>query len=200
MKKILLCLIALVLCMSANAQVLKVYKGNSEYARYTSKEVDRLVVKGMPVYQKFCGQWTLTGKVYEDIEVVKSVTISNSVPGQEEEDNVLWITAPALFNVGVSLDCVWPIRITYDDASKTGTISHLMNQNTVASYGTAYEWVFMTDDGMNLTADPVMTTWKLDDAGNIPNEIVWDADKTIYLCQPGQGNWDFLYNIKLTRK
>lgn len=200
MKKILLCLIALVAGLCANAQILKVYSGKEEKARYTSQEVDKLVFKGLPVYQKFCGQWILTGKDSEDNNVVKNITISTNFSGQEPVENVLWISAPSLFNVGVLIDCLWPIRVTYDEVTKSGTISHLMNQNVVASYGTAYEWVFMTDDGSNLTADPVEAVWRLGDDGNVPDEISWGAEKTIYLYQPGAGYWDCLYDIKITRK
>lgn len=154
-------------------------------------------------YEKFFGKWTLTGYVSgdpDDQAISKTITISGAIDEEDPEyDNILWVSAPALFNVGVSLNCEWPLKYTFDKETKTGTLSHLMNQNYVATYGDAYKWIFLTDDGSSYTDDPIVATWTLSEDGSFPTEISWDENSTIYLYQPNAGYWNYLYDIKISK-
>lgn len=151
-------------------------------------------------FEKFFGKWLLTAKDGDDADMSCTVTISG--PTDEEDpdyDNILWVSAPALFNVGVDLNCEWPLQYTFDKATKTGTISHLMNQNYVATYSTSYKWIFLTDNGESYTTDPVTAEWALGEDGSFPKVIEWGEDQNIYLYQPGAGAWNLMYDIKLTK-
>ena len=50
---------------------------------------------------------------------------------------------------------------TFDLASKKGTISILCNQNYVATYGSAYKWVWLTDNGQAYIDDPIFSNSKI---------------------------------------
>ncbi|MCQ2223962.1 MAG: hypothetical protein MJZ35_09275 [Bacteroidaceae bacterium] len=153
-------------------------------------------------YEKFFGRWTLTAKDEDDNPITKTIIIRGAVDENDTEyDHILWVTAPALFNVGVNLDCEWPMEYTFDKATKTGTLSHLMNQNTVATYGNgAYEWVFKTDNGESYTDDPIVAEWKLGEGDSFPTEISWGEDHNIWLYQPGAGWWAMMYDVKITKQ
>ena len=86
------------------------------------------------------------------------------------------------------------MQYTFDKETKTGTLSHLMNQNIVASYGSDYQWVFLTDSDA-----PVMAQWQLGEGDVFPTEIYWGEEKKIYLYQPNVGWWDLLYDIKISK-
>lgn len=153
-------------------------------------------------YEKFFGKWTLTAKDEEDNPVVKTVVISGAIDEDDPNyDKILKVTAPGLFNVGVSLDCEWYMAYTFDKNTKTGTLSHLMDTNhKVATYGGAYEWVFLTDDGQNFTDDPIVAEWKLGEGDAFPTEISWGEDHNIWLYQMGAGWWAMLYDVKITKQ
>lgn len=151
-------------------------------------------------FEKFFGKWQLTAKDGDDKDMSCTVTISG--PSDEEDpdyDHILWVSAPALFNVGVALNCEWPMEYTFDKATKKGTLSHLMNQNYVATYSTSYKWVFVTDNGESYVTDPVTAEWTLGEGDSFPTTIEWGEDKAIYLYQPGAGAWSLMYDIKLTK-
>lgn len=151
-------------------------------------------------YEQFFGKWTLTAKNKDDKDVTKTIIISGATDEDDPDyNNILWVSAPALFNVGISLNCEWPMQYTFDKETKTGTLSHLMNKNVVASYGDAYQWVFLTDDGQRFSDEPVTTQWQLGEGDVLPNEFSWGEDNNIYLYQPGEGYWDLLYDIKIFR-
>ena len=152
-------------------------------------------------YERFAGKWTLTAKNKDDKEITKTITISAAMDENDPEyDNILWVSAPALFDVGVTLNCEWPMQYTFDKETKTGTLSHLMNKNTVASYGSDYQWVFLTDDGQKLSDAPVTAQWQLDEGDVLPTEIYWGEEKEIYLYRPKDGySYDLLYDIKISR-
>lgn len=151
-------------------------------------------------FEKFFGRWQLTAKDSDDKDMSCVVTITG--PTDEEDpdyNNILWVNAPALFNVGVVLNCEWPLQYTFDMATKKGTISHLMYQNYVATYGSSYQWVFLTDNGESYTSDPVTAEWELGEGDSFPTTIEWGEEQTIYLYQPGAGAWNCMYDIKLTK-
>lgn len=163
-------------------------------------------------YEKFQGKWTLTGMTSgdkdgdPDKEFSKEIVIKGAIDEEDTNyDHILTISAPALFNVGVSLNCEWPLEYTYDKETKTGTLSHLMNKGTVASYGSAYQWIFVTDDGANLSGAPVTAEWALGEGDTFPTEVSWEMEsddepyRWIYLYQPGAGYWDYMYNLKISK-
>lgn len=173
------------------AQVVEAYK----------TMVVTLVDNEAALYERFAGRWHLSGitgdgKTEETYttDVVLSGTTDTSKP---EYNNIYTVSAKGMFNVGISLDCNFRFRYSFDEASKSGTIGFICG-DLVASYYD-YEWIFLTDDGVNLTTDDVTAPWVLGEDNSLPTEIVFPADATIYLYQPGAGYWRYLTNMKLTR-
>ena len=147
------------------AQVVEAYK----------TMVVTLVDNEAALYERFAGRWHLSGIIGDGkaeetytTDVVLSGTTDTSKP---EYDNIYTVSSKGMFNVGISLDCNFRFRYSFDEASKSGTIGFICG-DLVASYYD-YEWIFLTDDGEKLT--------------------------TIYLYQPGAGSWRYLTNMKLTR-
>ena len=155
-------------------------------------------------YEKFFGKWILKGVDHKGVAFEKLATITGAIDENDTKYNkVLTITVPGLFNVGVSLDCEWRLAYTYDKQTKTGTLSHVMLDDLVATYGSAYQWVFVTEDEEGYLDDsPVTTSWKLGENDAFPTEITWDEDQIIYLYQPGEGGglWAYMTDLKLVRQ
>lgn len=152
-------------------------------------------------YEKFFGKWTLIAKNSDDARIEKTITISGPTDESDPDyDKYLWVSAPGLFNVGVSLNCEWPMEYVFDKETKSGSLSFLCNTNYIATYGDAYQWVWLTDDGTSLTDDPVTAPWQLGEGDSMPTTIKWDESQTLYLYQPGAGYWDLLYDISITKQ
>lgn len=154
-------------------------------------------------YEKFFGKWQLTGYNADDKKVSCEITIS----GETDEDspdynNILTAEAPGLFNVGVTLDCTWHFRYSFDERTQIGTFGFVCGEE-VASYGNVYEWAWATDNGQSLIFDDLLVAWRLED-GHIPTTIKFPADRTLYLYQykyqAQLGYFDVLYDITLTKK
>lgn len=171
----------------------------------TSKVVITLRDNDAAFFEKFYGTWTIKG-VYASSGKAFEKNVVLTGPNDETDPDYnkkLWATAPALFNVGVALDCEWPFYFTFDKDTKTGTLSFGLYENYVATYtqgSTTYQWVFVSDDGQSYTTDPVPATWKLDENGGLPAVIEWDPDVMIYLYQPGAGWWEAMTQIQLIQK
>jgi hypothetical protein len=154
-------------------------------------------------YEKFFGKWMLTctssdGKTETPIKCEVTIT-GETDEAAKNYDKILTCEAPNMLNVGVALSPVWHFRYSFDKSSKAGTLGFIMGEQ-VASYGSSYQWIFVTDDGKNYTTDDVTATWALGSDGSFPAEITFPADKTIYLYRPGQGPWMILYGFKITKE
>lgn len=148
-------------------------------------------------YEKFMGKWHLTGKELRN-KVVSDISSDVTITGETNElapnyDHILTCEAPGLVNIGVTLDCMWHFRYSFDKSTKTGTLGFIMDEQ-VASYSTSYTWFFETDDGEDLTA-----TWALGDKDSFPTKITFPADKIIYFYQPNAGTWARLSGFEMTR-
>lgn len=169
----------------------------------TSKIVVTLRDNDAAFYEKFFGKWVLKGVDHKGNAFEKPATITGAVDEDDPNyDKVLKITVPGLFNVGVALDCEWSLAYTFDKVTKTGTLSHIMFEDDyVATYSSAYKWVFLTEEDDELSDSPVTTSWKLGEGDTFPTEITWDEDQIIYLYQPSDGSlWAYMTDLKLVRQ
>lgn len=152
-------------------------------------------------YEKFFGKWTMTGTLETSSgqsSLKKEITITGVTDEENPDyDNILNVSAPSFINVGVSLDLSWRMRYTFDTTAKTGTLGIICGEE-VASYGTAYSWMWLTDDGQYLTDDDVTAPWALDDNDAFPTSITFDPNQTLYLYD--DGTWALVYDIKLEKK
>lgn len=151
-------------------------------------------------FEQFYGKWTLTAVDHNGNQMSKVVKIAG--PSDESDpdyNNVMWASCDNLWNLGISLTFEWPMVYTFDKATGKGTLTIPMYENYVATYSSAYKWVFVTDNGDELTTDPVSTTWQLTPDNKVPDVIEWDPEQTIWLYQPGAGWWAKMTNIKLSR-
>lgn len=154
-------------------------------------------------YEKFFGKWTLSGNLESSSGVSpfsKVVTISGATDeASEDYDNILTVSAPGLINVGASIDCEWHMHYTFDLATKKGTVGIICGE-IIATYGNAYQWMWVTDDGTNLTTDDVTAPWALGEGDAFPTTITFPASQALYFYQPGAGAWRVLTDLKLTKK
>lgn len=155
-------------------------------------------------YERFAGTWTLTGTLSDgetetpfSKDIILSATTDDSKP---EYDNILTASVNNLFNIGVAIDYSWHFHYSFDASTKTGTLGFICGEQ-IASYGGAYAWMWLTDNGQNYTTDDVTATWAVGEAGNLP-EITFPSQSTLYFyeAQRNPGPWYILYNIKLTKK
>jgi len=163
------------------------------------------------IYQSFFGTWVLTAKqnVYDanghlvpgqyadfSAEINIDGTTNENHPDYEK---ILYAQGPGMFNVGVSLDCSWRFRFSFDMATKKGKIAFICGE-LVASYANVYQWIFATDDGQYITDDDITAEWSLDGNNQVPETIKFPEGQYLYLYQPGEGLWDAIYDITITRK
>lgn len=154
-------------------------------------------------YEKFFGKWKLTGTI-EDSKGAstfsKDVTISGATDEESYDyDNILTASAPGLINVGKSIDCEWHFRYTFDKETKTGTLGIVCGE-VIGTYGTSYQWMWITDNGTSFTTDDVTAPWALGEDNAFPTTITFPETSTLYFYQPGAGAWRILYDLKLTKK
>lgn len=154
-------------------------------------------------YEKFFGKWTLTGNITSSSGTSafsKVVTISGATDENSDDyDNILTVSATGFINVGVSLDCEWHMRYNFDLATKKGTVGIICGE-TVATYGSTYEWMWATDDGKSYTLDDVTAPWALGEGDAFPTTITFPESQALYFYQPGAGVWRILEGLKLTKK
>lgn len=154
-------------------------------------------------YEKFFGKWKLTGKQYDGestTDFSKDVTITGVTDEDNADyDNILTATGSGLLNVGVSLDCEWHFRYSFNKETKQGTLGFICGEQ-IASYGTKYQWVWATDDGNSFTTTDLTASWSLGENDAMPSTITFPADKTLWFYQPGKGWWMQLSELKLVKK
>lgn len=157
-------------------------------------------------FEKFFGEWVLKGAVKGGQGVTSKewpVTISGPVDENDPDyNNMLTVSIPKIINLGVDIDVTCRLVYTFDKETKEGTLSLKMGEE-VASYGGVYSWMFLGDDGQNLTMDPLTTTWKLGSDGTLPSKIDLWADKSVYFyggASDDPGIWNIFTFESLTRK
>lgn len=149
-------------------------------------------------YEKFFGKWTIKFTDYDGVEQSKTVNISG--PTDEEDpdyDKTLTASCPGMFNVGVSLDCQWHFRYSFDTATKKGTLAFILGE-VIATYSTAYEWRWASDDGTNYTFDDIATEWELGEKDAFPTTITWNPNQYMYLLMTN-GFWDLIREVSMTK-
>lgn len=155
-------------------------------------------------YEKFFGKWTLSGNIEGSTGVSpfsKDVTISG-VTDEESADynNILTVSAPGLVNVGVSVDCEWHFRYSFNTEAKTGTLGFICGE-IIGSYGDAYQWMWASIGANNqLTTDDVTAPWALGENDAFPTTITFPESASLAFYQPGNGVWRIFSNLKLTKK
>lgn len=154
-------------------------------------------------YEKFFGKWNLSGTIESGSGVStfsKDVTISGETNEESEDyDNILTVSAPGFINVGASIDCEWHFRYSFDMATKKGTLGFICGEQ-IASYGSSYTWMWVTDNGVSYTADDVTAPWALGEGDTFPTTITFPASQALYFYQPGAGVWRILTDLTLTKK
>lgn len=156
-------------------------------------------------YEKFFGKWTLSYDVYDGKTVSnesKTVVISGATNESDSKyNNLLDASCTGMFNVGITLDCAWSFRYSFDATNKTGKLGLIMG-DIVASYKSSYQWTFLTYDGTNYTEDDYTADWKLGDGDAFPTTFTFPKDnvQVVYLYQPGAGWWIQTFNWVLTKQ
>lgn len=156
-------------------------------------------------YEKFFGKWILSATEVVDnngneAPYQTEITITGETDEENPDyDNILTAQSSAMFNVGVDLDCQWRFRYSFDPSSKQGTLGFICGEQ-VASYGSAYKWIWATDDGQYLTTDDITAPWALGEDNAFPTTIKFPEDSYLYLYHQGTGIWVILYDLKLTKK
>jgi len=156
-------------------------------------------------FEKFFGKWTFTAYDSEGNEFERTITISG--PSDEEDpkyNKVLTATGTSFLNVGVALNFEWHFNYSFDTATKTGTLGFVMNE-TISTYSTAYEWIWLTDDGTNYVTDDLTAQWALGEGDTFPTEIKWaqtfESDgPALWFYQPGAGWWEKFTSVKITKQ
>lgn len=167
----------------------------------TQKLVVTLRDNDAAFFEKFYGKWTLSGVNDEGAKVEKTIVLTGPADENDPEyNNILWATGKNIFNVGVDLNFEWPMAYTFDLASKKGTISILCNTNYVATYGSAYQWIWVTDNGQSYITDPITAEWSLGEGDTFPTTIEWDPAQTLWFYQPGAGWWGYMTNLKMVQQ
>lgn len=151
-------------------------------------------------YEQFFGTWTVTGKDNDGNAFSSDITISGETNESAADYNkILSATASNFFSIGPDLTFNWHFAYSYDETTQSGTIGWVMNE-TVSSYGTAYTWVWLTDDGSNFSTEPITGEWKLTEDKKLPTVITFPKDATLYMVDLSKGWFAYLTNIKMTKK
>ena len=179
---------------------------NVQGAKLTNSEVAiTLRDNDAAFFEKFFGKWTFSAIDSEGNSLERTITISG--PSDEDDpeyDNVLTVSGLGFLNVGVALDFQWHFHYDFDTATKKGTLGFVMNE-IVSTYSTAYQWIWLTDDGSNYITDDLTTDWELGDGDSFPTEIMWkqtfaDDGPSLWFYQPGAGWWERFSSIKITKQ
>lgn len=161
-------------------------------------------------FEQFFGTWTVTGMQYHgqaqdgtmqpDTEFSSDITISGPIDETNANyDKLLTAKATNFFDIGADISFEWHFNYTLDRATGNGTIGFVCGEQ-VASYGSQYQWVFLTDNGQQMTEDPITAEWSLTGERKIPTEITFPEDQMLWFYQPGAGWWAALHKIKMVKK
>ena len=154
-------------------------------------------------YEQFFGTWKVTGKELgetgqpsaNDADFSCDITVT----GESDESNanynhILTAKASNFFSVGANIDFEWHFNYTFDEAANAGTIGFVCGE-TVATYGSNYEWIWET----NAPSGEVTGDWSIVDK-KLQTEITFPENVALYMYQPNRGWWAAVYNIKMTKK
>ena len=162
-------------------------------------------------YMAFFGTWTLNakkpvfgadGKVVpgKTQDVSFDVKISGATNKHSADyENILTASCPSMFYVGANLDCTWHFRYSYDKTLMVGTLGFICGEQ-IAAIDDQYQFVWATDNGRQYTFNDVTTRWTVAEGKVLPDVIKFNEAQSLYLFQPGQGPWDVMYDITLTKK
>lgn len=152
-------------------------------------------------YEKFFGDWTLEGTYYRSGATTWDMTISG--PSDEDDpayEKKLHATVPKMMNVGADIDFEWDFDYAFDLSTMQGSLTmNFLQSVIVATYGSAYQWFFLTDDGQYLTEGSMTANWQANADGSIPTEINFDPEVYIYACT-SDGWWRYFTFSKMTKK
>ena len=158
-------------------------------------------------YEQFFGTWTVTGMCFAgngapDEEFSNTIEIT----GETDEDapnynKILTAKKSDFFTLhsSVATDFEWHFNYTFDENTKTGTLSFVCGE-VAGNLAGQYNFIWMTLGNGNLVSDPLTTTWSLVD-DKFSNEVIFPENAKIYLYCPELGTGvQYLYNIKMTKK
>lgn len=157
-------------------------------------------------FEKFFGKWLFQAVNSDGAAFEKTITISG--PSDEEDpnyNNLLTATGVGFLNVGVALDFQWHFRYSFDSATKKGTLGFVMNE-IISEYGGSYQWIWLTDDGANMSTEDLTAEWQLGDGDSFPTEITWESTfdgsgvGSLWFYQPGAVWWERFTSIKLVKQ
>ena len=159
-------------------------------------------------YEQFFGTWTITAMCSPDEENAPDKEFSNTIEitGETNEDAPNYnkiLTAKKsdffAFHPSVATDFEWHFNYTFDESTKTGTLSFVCGE-VAGNLAGQYNFIWLTPQNGNLVSDPLTTTWSLVD-DKFSNEVIFPENAKIYLYSPELGGWvQYLYNIKMTKK
>ena len=152
------------------------------------------------IYEKFAGKWVL--ERYEDYaEKVISTDVTISAASDETDkdyNKILYGTCTDLMYPGLGLTWNWNMEYAYDPVTKKGTIGFVMGELNASM--SSYTFYMFQDGGASWSTDTASTSWILDSSGNLPNEITFDPELTIYMVDPALGWFSCMNEMKLRRK
>lgn len=168
-------------------------------------------------YLAFAGTWTLKAKrpVYDEegyptgeyTDFSADVTLSCAADESSADyEKIIKASCPAMFDVGVSLDCSWRFRYNYNKETRQGTLGFICGEeiSSLDNGGQLYQWAWATDDGRQITYDDVTGSWSVEEGKVLPDVITFPTNQMLYLYQtlyqPSIGLWDAVYDITLTKK
>lgn len=154
-------------------------------------------------FERFFGTWTLDGFITGSDTQAQQWTMTISGPSDENDpdyNHKLTASVPAMMDVGANIDFEWTFDYAFDLATRSGSLTmNLTQSNIVATYGGAYQWFFLTDDGNNLIESRYVTPWSLTDEGTVPTTINFDDTVTLYACTT-DGWWRAFNFTKMTKQ
>lgn len=151
-------------------------------------------------YEKFFGEWTLNG-YYNGSETSWDMTISG--PSDEEDpdyEKILTASVPKMMNVGVDIDFEWDFDYAFDLSTMQGSLTmNFLESEIVATYGSSYQWFFLTVEGRYLAEGSMTANWQANADGSIPTEIDFDPNVYIYACT-SDGWWRYFNFVSMVKK
>lgn len=171
----------------------------------TSEVIVTLRDNDAAFFEKFFGKWTFSAIDSEGAQFERTITISG--PSDEEDpdyNHILTATGTSFLNVGVALNFEWHFNYNFNTSTKTGTLGIVMGEQ-ISSYGSSYQWVWVTDNGESYITDDLTAEWNLGEGDSFPTEIVWESTfvedgPALWFYQPGAGWWERFTNVKITKQ
>lgn len=157
------------------------------------------------LYGKLAGTWKLNGTLETSSGTgafSSEVTITTATD-ETEYEKYLYVSAPGLINIGVSLDLNFKLQYAYNDDANEGSLGIVCGKEVSsyeASAGT-YSWSFYTVSGNYLTTNPLVADFELED-GKIPSVITFDSSELYFYggLSGNTGTWAILSNLSLSKE